>query len=155
MGRLQAGRAEKKEWARLRQVPSQREDAMEALRVPLRAAGRAALAAMFITGGADALLDPGPRAPRAAELGLPLEPELAVRVNGATMLVAGTALAVGAWPRLAAAALAGTLVPTTLAGHPYWRVADPAARRQQRTHFFKNVGLFGGALLVLAERPAR
>jgi putative oxidoreductase len=97
---------------------------VEALRAPLRAVGHAALAAMFITGGADALLDPGPRAPRAAELGVPLEPKLAVRVNGATMLVAGAALAVGVWPRLAAAALAGTLVPTTLAGHPYWRIAD-------------------------------
>jgi putative oxidoreductase len=128
---------------------------MEALRVPLRAVGRAALAAMFVTGGADALLDPEPRAPRAAELGVPLEPELAVRVNGATMLVAGFALGAGVLPKVAAAALAGTLVPTTLAGHPYWRVDDPAARRQQRIHFFKNVGLFGGALLVLAERPAR
>jgi hypothetical protein len=55
------------------------EDATEAL----RPVGRAALAAMFVTGGADASLDPGPRAPRAAELGLPLEPELAVRLNGA------------------------------------------------------------------------
>jgi putative oxidoreductase len=128
---------------------------VEALRAPLRAVGRSTLAAMFITGGADALLDPGPRAPRAAELGVPLEPELAVRINGATMLVAGVALAVGVRPRLAAAALAATLVPTTLAAHAYWRVADPAARRQQRIHFFKNVGLFGGALLVMAERPAR
>ena len=127
---------------------------MEALRIPLRAVGRAALAAMFVTGGADAMLDPGPRAPRAAELGVPLEPELAVRVNGVTMLAAGLALGAGVLPRLAAAALAGTLVPTTLAGHPFWRVADPVARRQQRIHFFKNVGLFGGALLVLAERPA-
>jgi putative oxidoreductase len=128
---------------------------VETLRAPLRAVGRAALATMFITGGADALLEPGPRAARAAELRVPLEPELAVRVNGATMLAAGVALAIGVWPRLAAAALAGTLVPTTLAGHPYWRMTDPAARRQQRTHFFKNVGLFGGALLVIAERPAR
>jgi uncharacterized membrane protein YphA (DoxX/SURF4 family) len=110
---------------------------------------------MFITGGADALLEPGPRAPRAAELGVPLEPELAVRVNGATMLVAGVALATGVCPRLAAAALAATMVPTTLAGHPYWRISDPAGRRQQRIHFFKNAGLFGGALLVMAERPAR
>jgi putative oxidoreductase len=86
--------------------------------------------------------------------GVPLEPELAVRVNGATMLVAGVALALGVWPRLAAATLAGALVPTTLAGHPYWREADPAIRRQQRIHFFKNVGLFGGTLLVLADRPA-
>jgi hypothetical protein len=28
-------------------------------------------------------------------------------------------------------------------------------RRQQRTHFFKNIGLFGGALLVLSERRRR
>ena len=69
------------------------------------------------------------------------------------MLAAGAALALGIRPRLAAAVLAGSLVPTTLAGHPYWQVEDPAARRQQRIHFFKNVGLFGGALLVLSERP--
>jgi putative oxidoreductase len=128
---------------------------MEALRAPVRAVGRAALATMFVTGGADALLNPGPRAPRAAELGVPLDPELAVRVNGAIMLAGGVALALGVWPRLAAAALAGALVPTTLAGHPFWRMEDPATRRQQRIHFVKNVGLFGGALLVVAEQPTR
>jgi uncharacterized membrane protein YphA (DoxX/SURF4 family) len=110
---------------------------------------------MFITGGADAVFDPGPRAPKAAEIGVPLDPELAVRANGAAMLAAGTALALGVWPRLAAGVLAGTIVPTTLAGHPYWEIDDPAARRQQRAHFFKNLGLLGGALLVCAERPAR
>jgi putative oxidoreductase len=128
---------------------------MDLLRAPLRAAGRVALAAMFITGGADAMLDPGPRTAKAEAVGVPLDPELAVRVNGAAMLAAGVALALGLWPRLAAGVLAGTLVPTTLAGHPYWKVEDPAARRQQRTHFFKNLGLFGGALLVCAERPSR
>ena len=127
---------------------------MEILRTPVRAAGRIGLAAMFITGGADAMLSPGPRTTKAAELGVPLDPELAVRVNGAAMLAAGVALALGLWPRLAAGVLAGSLVPTTLAGHPYWQLDDPAARRQQRTHFFKNVGLFGGALLVLGQ-PSR
>jgi uncharacterized membrane protein YphA (DoxX/SURF4 family) len=128
---------------------------MEAVRKALRAAGRVALAAVFITGGADALFDPGPRAPKAAEIGVPLDPEVAVRANGAAMLAAGVALALGRWPRLAAAVLAGSLVPTTLAGHPYWLVEDPAMRRQQRVHFFKNVGLFGAALLVLSERRRR
>jgi putative oxidoreductase len=127
---------------------------MEIIRTPVRAVGRVGLAAMFITGGADAMLAPGPRTTKAAELGVPLDPELAVRVNGAAMLVAGIALALGLWPRLAAGVLAGTLVPTTLAGHPYWQLDDPAARRQQRTHFYKNVGLFGGALLVLSQ-PSR
>ena len=126
---------------------------MEAVRGPIRAAGRVALAAMFISGGADALLEPGSRTARAEELGVPLDPELAVQANGAAMLAAGAALALGIRPRLAAAVLAGSLVPTTLAGHPYWKLEDPAARRQQRIHFFKNVGLFGGALLVLSERP--
>src|SRR4029453_829070 len=129
--------------------------AMEAVRGPLGAAGRVALAAMFITGGADALFDPGPRAPKAAEIGVPLDPEVAVRANGAAMLAAGVALALGLWPRPAAAVLAGSLVPTTLAGHPYWRVEDPAMRRQQRVHFFKNVGLFGGGPLVLKQGRGR
>jgi uncharacterized membrane protein YphA (DoxX/SURF4 family) len=128
---------------------------MDVLRRPLRAAGRVALAAMFITGGADAMLAPGPRTSKAAELGVPLDPELAVRLNGAAMLGAGAALALGIWPRLTAAVLAGTLVPTTLAGHPYWEIEDPAAQRQQRIHFFKNVGLLGGALLVVSGEPRR
>jgi hypothetical protein len=40
------------------------------LRAPLRAVGCVALSAIFITGGADAFLDPGPRADKAAELGV-------------------------------------------------------------------------------------
>jgi putative oxidoreductase len=128
---------------------------MDLFRAPLRTAGRVALAAMFITGGADAMFDPGPRTAKAEEVGVPLDPELAVRANGAAMLAGGAALALGIWPRLAAGVLAGTIVPTTLAGHPYWQIDDPAARRQQRVHFFKNLGLLGGALLVCAERPAR
>ena len=99
--------------------------AMGILRTPIRAVGRVGLAAMFITGGADAMLAPGPRTAKAAELGVPFDPELAVRINGAAMLAAGVALAPGLWPCLAAGVLAGTLVPTTLAGHPYWQLDDP------------------------------
>jgi uncharacterized membrane protein YphA (DoxX/SURF4 family) len=154
--RLQPNQASLDGWPSRRPPPSDdRSIAMDLFRAPLRAAGRVALAAMFITGGADAMLDPGPRTSKAEEVGVPLDPELAVRANGAAMLAAGTALALGLWPRLAAAVLAGTIVPTTLAGHRYWEIEDPAARRQQRIHFFKNLGLLGGALLVCAERPPR
>ena len=126
---------------------------MELFRAPLRAPGRTALSAMFVSGGLDAWLAPGPRTRRAADLGVPLDPELAVRLNGAVMVAAGLTLALGIRPRLAAAVLAGSLVPTTLAGHPFWRETDPGARKQQ-IHFLKNLGLLGGVLLVLAERPA-
>jgi putative oxidoreductase len=71
------------------------------------------------------------------------------------MLAGCVALALGLFPRLAAGGLAGSLVPTTLAGHPLLAPGRSGSAAQQRIHFFKNVGLFGGALLVLAERPAR
>jgi putative oxidoreductase len=125
---------------------------MDIVRAPLRWLGRVTLSAMFIAGGVDAFRQPAPRAPKAASLGIP-SPELAVRANGAAMVAAGVALALGYRPRTAAAVLAGLLVPTTLAGHPFWTEQDPAARAQQRVQFLKNLGLLGGALLVLAERP--
>jgi putative oxidoreductase len=125
---------------------------MELIRSPLRALGRMALAGMFITGGAAAFREPGHRVKQAAELGIK-EPELAVRANGAAMVAAGVALAVGYRPRAAAAVLAGLLVPTTLAGHAFWKLDDPAVRHQQEIQFFKNLSMFGGALMVVAERP--
>ncbi len=127
---------------------------MELMRTFLRALARIALAGIFVSGGADAFRNPQPRAPRAANLGLP-NPQLAVKANGAAMVAAGAALALGVKPKAAAAVLAGLLVPTTLAGHAFWNEGDERARRMQQTQFFKNLGLFGGALLVLAERPKR
>jgi len=126
---------------------------MGLVRSPLRRLGRAALAAMFVAGGVEACRRPAPRAPKAARLGIP-SPELAVRANGAAMVAAGAALALGYRPRAAAAVLAACLVPTTLAGHPFWEEADRAAFEEQRVHFLKNVGLLGGTLLVLAEEPS-
>ena len=83
------------------------------------------------------------------------EPELLVRANGAAMLVAGAALALGCWSRLAAMMLAGMLVPTTLVGHAFWQETTPAGRAGQRIQFLKNLGLFGGLLLVAAGRKGR
>lgn len=76
------------------------------------------------------------------------QPELLARANGAAMDVAGLALALGRWPRLAALMLAGLLAPTALAGHPFWQETAPAGRADRRPQSFKNLGLFGGLLLV-------
>ena len=35
--------------------------------------------------------------------------------------------------------LAASLIPTTVAGHSYWTIEDPAARRQQRIHFLQEL----------------
>lgn len=125
----------------------------------VRRIARPMLAAIFVTSGLDALRHPAKRAQMAAPLvkalagplKMPDDPEMMVRANGATMLVAGTLLGLGRFPRIAALALATALVPTTYAGHAFWTIEDPAARAQQKVHFLKNVGLLGGVLLASVD----
>lgn len=121
---------------------------------PTRTLARPMMAAMFITGGADSLRNPGLRPDLVAKAGLDNADQL-VKINGATMLAAGLTLATGRLPRLSALALAGTLVPTTLVGHPFWSETDKAAKKQQQIQFFKNLSMLGGLLLAAADTGGR
>ncbi|MFD4631578.1 DoxX family protein [Streptomyces sp. NPDC058284] len=118
------------------------------------------LASVFVTGGLKTLRDPEGAAVAAESVavpvgsripGLPEDPEKLVRINGAVQLGAGLMLATGRMPRIAALALAGSLVPTTLAGHAFWKEKDPEQRAAQRTQFIKNVSLMGGLLIAAAD----
>ncbi|MCZ9342411.1 DoxX family protein, partial [Streptomyces sp. TRM76130] len=111
----------------------------------LRLAGRPMLASMFVTGGLQSVRSPGDVAPAAGPVvrpvadrveALPDDTEQLVRINGAVQVAGGILLGLGRCPRLAALALAATLVPTTLAAHRFWEEEDPSARAQQRVHFF-------------------
>jgi putative oxidoreductase len=113
----------------------------------LRFLARCLFADIFVVAGYDTLTNPGHRTDVVAKT-LPLpQPHLMVRINGASMLAGGTALALGVKPRLAALGLAAALVPTTYSGHQFWNQNDPAARRMQLVHFNKNVSLIGGLLI--------
>ena len=79
----------------------------------------------------------------------------AVQANGALQMASGGLLALGRLPRLSALALAGSLVPTTLAGHRFWSETDPAKRSMQRVHFVKNVSMLGGLLLAAVDRSGK
>ncbi len=118
------------------------------------------LASIFIVQGYDTLRRPERVAPRAEKVvgplkqrvdALPDNTEQLVRINGGVQLVAGSLLAIGRFPRLSALALAATLVPTTLAGHPYWEAKDDQERAQQRIHFLKNLTMLGGLLIAAAD----
>ena len=113
-----------------------------------RRADQALLGVMFVKLGFDAASKPGPRVDKAAALGLPLDPKLAVRGNGAAMVLGGAALVLNKVPRLAALGLVASMIPTTLAGHSFWEL-DGAERKAQEIQFLKNAGLVGGLLLVL------
>lgn len=124
-----------------------------------RRLARPMLAATFISGGINTLRNPAPRVALAepvttklaGRLPLPEDTEQLVKINAAVQVGAGVLLATGRVPRLAATALAASVVPTTLAGHRFWELDDPAKRVQQQTHFFKNVGLLGGLILAMVD----
>lgn len=86
---------------------------------------------------------------------VPDDTEQAVRINAAVQVVGGALLAAGWLPRLAALAIAATLVPTTVAGHRFWEYEDPQERAQQRIQFLKNLSILGGLLMVAADCGGR
>jgi putative oxidoreductase len=127
---------------------------------PLRMAARLLTGSTYVLLGIDAARAPGARVDQAAPMlavlrkavPMPVDDELVVRGNGAVQVVGGALLAVGAVPRLAAVALAGSLIPTTLAGHAFWKADDPAARKMQRVQFHKNMAMIGGLLFAVVDR---
>lgn len=129
----------------------------------VRRIARPMLAAMFVVDGVDQLRHPGGRAEAAAPLlarvpatvGVPRDAELLVRANGAVMVAAGTMLALGCLPRVAAAALALTLVPTALTEHAFWATEDPQEKARLRGEFLQDVGLMGGLLLAAVDTEGR
>lgn len=122
---------------------------------PGKALGRALLGSVFIFGGYNQLKSPdgiakGVVEPKVkqylGENALPVSSTQLVQINGATMLAAGSLLALGKMPRLSSAILAGALVPTTLVGHAFWEESDPRAKQQQTIEFVSNAAIFGGLL---------
>ena len=133
-----------------------------------RMISRPMLASIFVVGATTALKSTsGPAAkadpvtsrlvPLARKAGIPLpeDPETLVKLNAGVQIGAGLALATGRLPRLSAAVLAASLVPTTAAGHRFWESDDDATRTQQRLHFFKNVALVGGLIIAAGDTEGR
>lgn len=135
---------------------------------PVRSLARVMLSGIFVVSGARNLQNPGrlvvaaqPVTDRVTPLlqnlspRVPTDTETLIRANAATQLIGGLMLATGRFTRPAALVLAGTLVPTTAAGHPFWKNDDPAARNNNQIHFLKNLGLFGGLLLAAADTEGK
>lgn len=135
-----------------------------------RLVARPMLASIFVIGGANALRNAPalaakakpvtdkvvPKAQEAApQVPIPSDPTTLVRINGGVQVVAGLALATGKFPRLSALLLAGSLAPTTYAGHRFWEVDDTAERQAQTIHFFKNLSLAGGLVIAAGDTDGK
>lgn len=136
---------------------------------PVRSLARVMLSGIFVVSGVRNFQNPGRLVPAAKPITdrvapliqknvhprFPTDAETLVRVNAATQFLGGLMLASGKFTRPAALVLAGSLVPVTAAGHPFWNNDDPAARNNNQIHFLKNVGLFGGLLLAAADTEGK
>ncbi|MER7459059.1 DoxX family protein [Micromonospora sp. NPDC126480] len=135
---------------------------------PVRSLARAMLSGIFVVSGARNFANPGrlvvaakPVTDRVTPLlertdpRIPTDTETLIRANAAVQFGAGLMLATGRFTRPAALVLAATLVPTTIAGHPFWSSEDPAQRNNNQIHFLKNLGLFGGLLLAAADTEGK
>lgn len=136
----------------------------------VRTLARPMLASMFVVGGADEVRHAAALAPAAQpvtdrvtplitervppSVPLPSDAQGWVRLNGSIKVVAGLMLATGRLPRLSALVLAGSLAPTTFAGHRFWQEQDPQAQTHQRHQFFKNLSMFGGLVLAAVDVEA-
>ena len=133
-----------------------------------RLIARPMLASIFVVGATNALKNSSQSASKAAPVtdkvvpmirrtGVPLpeDPETLVKINAGIQLAAALALATGRAPRVSAAVLAASLIPTTAAGHRYWEVQDPTQRTPQKLHFFKNVSLVGGLIIAAGDTDGK
>jgi putative oxidoreductase len=135
----------------------------------VRRIARPLLASSFVYGGVDTLRNPQTRVPGAqpvvdtitqqADKQLPVQVprdvEQWVKIDAGVKVVAGSLFALGKLPRLSAVALAGSIVPTTLAGHRFWEHEDPQERFAQLAHLLKNAGLLGGLLIAAVDTEGR
>ena len=114
---------------------------------------RLAIGAPFVWLGYEAVKEPGARVKMATDFGIPEEyGEIAVRANGAAMVLGGVSVITGLLPHLGAAAVVGSMIPTTLAGHAFWKDTDPKQRKLNTIQFLKNVGMVGGLLAVVSAK---
>jgi uncharacterized membrane protein YphA (DoxX/SURF4 family) len=130
------------------------------------------LAALFVYGGIQTLRSPqghvqaakpvldavAPAIDKAIEVA-PIDhrpdDELLVKIDGGVKVVAGSLLALGKFPRLSSAALAASVIPTTLAGHRFWEETDEQKKQEQLIHFLKNMGVLGGLLIAAADTEGK
>ncbi|HEU0214406.1 MAG TPA: DoxX family protein [Jiangellaceae bacterium] len=134
----------------------------------VRFVARPMLASIFLVQGLKTLRDPDSAVSQAKPVTdrvtpllekhvpqAPTDPRTLVRINAAVHVGAGALLATGTFPRLASLLLAGSMVPTTIAGYPFWQGGDPEEKARLRQRFLENVGITGGLLLAAVDTEGR
>jgi putative oxidoreductase len=111
---------------------------------------RVLMATVFLLNGFG-IIDQGIPAREMAAEGVPASIVPLLMLAGRSLeIVAGFALALGVYPRLAAVGLFFFLVPATFVSHSFWLAAGSPSFQGQLINFFKNAGIWGGLLFIAA-----
>lgn len=134
----------------------------------IRKVARPMLASVFLVQGARTLLNPDSATASAKPVTdritpmlhkyapkVPTDARTLVLANAGVHVGAGALLATGNLPRTSSVLLAASLLPTTIAEHPFWNADDPDERDRQRAAFLKNVGLAGGLLIAAVDTAGK
>jgi putative oxidoreductase len=103
---------------------------------------------IYVESGFRKLIDMGPFIASLVRRGVP-QATVWGWIGAPLEFLGGLALLLGAFTRCAALAILVFTIVATAIGHRYWEIAEPAARRMQASHFFKNLAMMGGILLLV------
>jgi putative oxidoreductase len=115
--------------------------------------GRVLLSAIFIIFGFSKIFSFSMFAGMLASKGFPLA-TLAMSIAVAIEVLGGLAVLVGFQTKIVAGIVFLYLIPTTFLFHNFWAMQG-AARMDNMAHFFKNLAIMGGFLLLAASGPGR
>ena len=111
--------------------------------------GRILLGGYFIKNGYNHLKNLNMLTGYAQSKGVPM-PKIAVFVTGLMLLFGGLGILLGVYVQLSILLLVVFLLITTFKMHQYWTVTDPMQRMGEHVNFYKNLGLLGAVLMLLA-----
>ncbi|ORB30352.1 DoxX family protein [Mycolicibacterium parafortuitum] len=134
----------------------------------IRRVARPMLSAVFISRGIEALRSPKPatdatrqtleelsKLPDPVGTNLPTNAETVAKVTAAVQIGGGLLLAAGRLPRFASAALALSVVPSSLGGHAFWTEVDPQRKADERRAFITDVSLIGGLIIAAVDTEGK
>ncbi|MCX2932956.1 DoxX family protein [Mycobacterium sp. CVI_P3] len=134
----------------------------------IRRIARPMLAAVFIGQGFEAFRSPKPAAeaarpaleglqklPEPVGSGVPSDAETFATITAAVQIGGGLLLASGRLPRLASAALAGTVIPANLGAHMFWDESNQQLKAEKRRAFLTDLSLLGGLIIASADTAGK
>jgi len=115
---------------------------------------RLALAILFLWGGAMKLLGYAGFVGYLNAKGVPYASYAAIAAT-VIELLGGLALVLGVRARAVGFLLAGYAIVTAVFGHDFWNMTQAAAQQEAVIHFWKNVAIAGGFLLLTVTGAGR